>query len=445
MARGNVGYLRTPTARDETVNQPVIGFVGMTHLGLVSGVSAAERGFTLICFDSDAQRIAALQKGELPVSEPQLDELVAKNAVRLRFTHDAAALKECDVIYVAPDVPTDDQGCSDLNPINLLLDVVFEASRSDAVIVVLSQVPPGFTRSKQQPGRILYYQVETLIFGRAVERALFPERHIIGCADPAEMLPEAFRRFLETHQCPILPMRYESAELAKISINMCLVASVSTANTLAELCEKIGADWSEIVPALRLDRRIGSYAYLTSGLGISGGNLERDMATVRRFAEIHGTDAGVVRAWLVNSEHRKRWPVRTLRAELVNGMKSAIVAVWGLAYKENTHSVKNSPSLLALSQLHDIGVRLYDPVVPASVARHPQAVEAADSLEAATGADALMILTPWSEFRSIAPGEIAKAMRGRLVIDPFSVLNEGAARAAGLRVVTLGRTTADIP
>src|SRR3970282_1279053 len=152
-------------------------------------------------------------------------------------------------------------------------------------IVVLAQVPPAFTRGKQRPGRLLYYQVETLIFGRAVERALQPERYIVGCADPALPLPPAYQGFLQAHGCPILPMRYESAELAKISINMFLVASVSTANTLAELCEKTGAEWSEIVPALKLDKRIGPHSYLAPGLGIAGGNLERDLATVCRFAD----------------------------------------------------------------------------------------------------------------------------------------------------------------
>ena len=181
------------------MKQPVIGFAGMTHLGLVSGVSASEKGFSLVCFDPDAARIAALRKGELPVSEPQLDELVKKNAARLQFTADAADLKACDVIYVAPDVATDDRGQSDLQTINALLDTVFAAARTDAVIVVLSQVPPGFTRRKQREGRILYYQVETLIFGRAVERALHPERYIVGCADPARPLPAAFRVFLEAH------------------------------------------------------------------------------------------------------------------------------------------------------------------------------------------------------------------------------------------------------
>jgi UDPglucose 6-dehydrogenase len=209
---------------------------------------------------------------------------------------------------VAPDIATDDFGRSDLAPIDDLLNLTFSAARDDAVIVVLSQVPPGFSRERIRSERALYYQVETLIFGRAVERALYPERYIIGCADPKEALPVAYEAFLVAHNCPILKMRYESAELAKISINMCLVASVSTANTLAELCEKIGADWSEIVPALKLDRRIGQFSYLAPGLGIAGGNLERDLATVCNFADEFGTDSGVVKSWIANSKRRRDWP-----------------------------------------------------------------------------------------------------------------------------------------
>jgi len=117
----------------------------------------------------------------------------------------------------------------------------------------------------------LFYQVETLIFGQAVERALAPERVIVGCRDPKAALPEPYSTYLKAFDCPILPMRYESAELSKISINVCLVASIGATNMMAELCEGIGADWSEIVPALRLDRRIGRHAYLAPGLGIAGG------------------------------------------------------------------------------------------------------------------------------------------------------------------------------
>lgn len=420
------------------MTRPVLGFAGMTHLGLVSGMCAAEKGFQVICFDPAPARAAALQNKTLPVSEPQLDHLVAKNAERVRFTAEPEALSGCDVIYVAPDVPTDDTGRSDLGPIDALLERVHAAARPDAVIVILSQVPPGFTRGKQRPGRLLYYQVETLIFGRAVERALHPERYIVGCADPAQPLPRAYRAFLEAHGCPILPMRYESAELAKISINMFLVASVSTANTLAELCERIGADWSEIAPALRLDRRIGQHAYLAPGLGIAGGNLERDLATVCRFADELGTDAGVVRAWLANSRHRRHWALRTLQREVLAKGDEPVLAVLGLAYKQDTHSTKNSPSLALLEHLHRFKVRVYDPVVPADAAEHPRSHAARSELEACEGADALLVMTPWKQFAALDAAEVARRMRGRVVLDPYGVLDARAYRGAGLAYHTLG-------
>jgi UDPglucose 6-dehydrogenase len=421
------------------MTRPVIGFSGMTHLGLVSAVAASEKGFRVVCFDPDTVRIAALVQRKLPVSEPQLDELVVKNTERLSFTARSSDLGACDVIYVAPDVPTDDRGGSDLGPINALLGVVFGAARTDAVIVVLSQVPPGFTRSQQLPGRILHYQVETLIFGRAVERALHPERYIVGCAKPEQPLPASYAELLAAPGCPVLRMRYESAELAKISINMCLVASISTANTLAELCEKIGADWSEIVPALKLDRRIGQYAYLSPGLGIAGGNLERDLATVCSFADQHGTDAGVVRSWIANSHRRRDWAARTIRSVLLDTRPDALIAIWGLAYKENTHSVKNSPSLATIAQLPGAHLRLHDPLVPASASGHAGAESATDALGAAKGADALMILTPWPQYRAVAPADIARAMQGRIVLDPYGVVDIKAAAAAGLDLYTLGR------
>lgn len=418
--------------------KPVIGFAGMTHLGLVSGVCASAKGFSLVCFDPDPARIGPIAQGKLPVSEPGLDDLVAKNAARLRFTALPADLAACDVIYVAPDVPTDDRGASDLGPIDSLLDVVFEAARKDAVIVVLSQVPPGFTRGRQRPGRTLYYQVETLIFGRAVERALQPERYIVGCADPAQPLHPAFKVFLDAHACPILPMRYESAELAKISINMCLVASVSTANTLAELCEKIGADWSEIVPALKLDRRIGPHSYLAPGLGIAGGNLERDLATVCRFADELGTDAGVVRSWIANSRHRRDWALRALQAEVLSKVENPVIAVLGLAYKQDTHSTKNSPSIALLAALQPFQVRVFDPVVPASAAPSSRCHGAASELEACEGADALAVMTPWPQFAKLDPRDIAARLRGKVMFDPYGVLKGADCRAAGLAYHTLG-------
>jgi UDPglucose 6-dehydrogenase len=285
---------------------------------------------------------------------------------------------------------------------------------------------------------LLYYQVETLVFGRAVERTTKPERFIVGTPDPAKPLPPAMQQYLEAYGCPILPMRFESAELTKISINCCLVASVSVANTLAELCERIGADWSEIAPALKLDRRIGAYSYLSPGLGFAGGNLERDLATVVRFSEEYGTESSVIRAFVTNSAHRKDWALRTLHEAVLSNLPQAIIGVLGLAYKENTHSVKNSPSLALIRHLGLWPLKVYDPIVPASAAQHPNVSGAGSALDAAKGVDVLAIMTPWPEFKKLSCADLAAAMRGRTVLDPYRVLDPSAARKAGLDYRTLG-------
>jgi len=413
------------------MSKPVIGFAGMTHLGVNSAAAAAARGFRVVGYDADAAVIAALRAGKPPVLEPGLEQALRKHARRLSFASSLDALSECDLVYLSADVPTDDAGGSDLAPIRRLIRSVKPVLGKKAVLVILCQVPPGFTRGLGMPA---YYQVETLVFGRAYERALKPERFIIGCDDPGAPLQKNLETFLRAFGCPILPMRYESAELAKIAINCCLVSSVSVANTLAELCERIGADWSEIVPALKLDARIGPGAYLSPGLGIAGGNLERDLATVVRLAAEQGTDAGVVKAWIANSRHRRDWAARTIRRLVLEKDPAALIAVWGLAYKENTHSVKNSPSLATLAQLGEAKLRLHDPAV--RIDRHETFEK---PLEAAQGADALMILTPWPQYRAIAPAEIRRALRGRIVLDPYAVLDRALAAKAGLEVHTLGR------
>lgn len=415
-----------------------IGYAGMTHLGLCSAIAAASKGFSTVAFDADTALIERLEFGQLPVVEPDLDDLLRANRAYITFTADTSRLATCDIIYVALDVPTDDTGRSDLGALDQLLALVLAHARPDAIVVVLSQVPPGFTRARQRPGRQVYYQVETLVVGRAVERATKPERFIVGCMDPAMPLPPTMNTYLKAFGCPILPMRFESAELTKISINCCLVASVSVANTLAELCERIGADWSEIAPALKLDRRIGAFSYLAPGLGLAGGNLERDLATVLHFSAEYGTEANVIAAFVANSAHRKDWALRTLHEGVLARNAKATLGILGLAYKENTHSVKNSPSHALIRHLGPWALRVFDPVVPASAAPHPAVTGAKSALDAAQGIDALAIMTPWPEFRALNCLDLAMAMRGRLVLDPYRVLDSAAARAAGLDYRTLG-------
>ncbi len=418
---------------------PIIGYAGLTHLGINSAAAAAKMGFQTVAFDPDSALVRRISQGDLPVVEPNLDALIQNNRMRLDFTSDSGRLEECDVVYISPDVPTDDEGNSNLDDVIALLDMTDPALRSDALTVVLSQVSPGFMRSLgRDPGKT-FCQVETLVFGRAVERATQPERFIIGCAEPGVPLPKNLTTFLKAFGCPILPMRYESAELAKISINCCLVASVSVANTLAELCEQIGADWSEIAPALKLDKRIGPHSYLSPGLGISGGNLERDLATVVRIGNSVGTDTGIISAFKNNSRHRRNWALERLHQSIDVSAPGIHVGLLGLSYKENTHSVKNSPALALLSSLKPYTVAAYDPVVKIDSQWHPALSQAPTALDACTEANAVIIMTPWPEFREIEPTDIMNRLKGSVVIDPFACLSLEQCRSVGLSHFVLGR------
>jgi UDPglucose 6-dehydrogenase len=419
----------------------VIGFAGLSHLGIISSIATAARGFDVIAYDTNAELTAALQTGRLPVHEPGLPELLAENAGRMTFTASADDLGRCAVVVLSIDIPTNAENQSDLSALDRLADSVVGELAPGAVLVILSQVRPGYTRSLARRlapalsarGARLHYQVETLIFGRAVERALYPERYIVGCADPRQPLPPAYQQVLEAFGCPILPMRYESAELTKIAINIFLTASVASANTLAEVCEKIGADWGEVIPALRLDKRIGQFSYLSAGLGLSGGNLERDLATVQGLAAEHGTDARVIDAYLANSEYRRDWVLRTLYGRLGGGRP--VVAVWGVAYKPHTHSTKNSPSLALIRSLPGVAVQAYDP--QASLAG-PDVVQRATPLEACDGADALAVMTPWPELAHVDLAEVRGRMRGKVVVDPHGCLDGARAAALGFSYFKLG-------
>lgn len=423
------------------MSEGAIGFAGMTHLGLISAVAAAEKGFDVVCYD-DLGAIERLGRGDLPVAEPNLAELFQRNRDRLHFTAKLDDLKQCGVLYVAPDVPTDVDGKSDLGPVSALIELIAPAMAEDAVLVILSQVAPGFTRAiagkVDRPGAQLFYQVETLIFGRALERALAPERFIIGAADPATPLPAALAGYLDAYGCPVLPMGYESAELAKISINMCLVGAIAVANSMAELCEHIGADWSEITPALRLDKRIGQHAYIAPGLGLAGGNLERDLATVIALGDAVGADLGVVRAWQANSRHRRFWALGVLHDHVLGKAAEAVIAILGLAYKQDTDSTRNSPALALISALGPYRLRAYDPEVAVNGDWHADLAQAKDALDAMAGADAVVVMTPWPEFGALSAADINKALRGRVVIDPYGVLDGGACVAAGLDYFCLG-------
>jgi UDPglucose 6-dehydrogenase len=424
--------------------QGVIGIAGLSHLGLVTGIGIASKGFDVVGFDPDARLVGELRKGKLPVFEPGLDDLL--KGAPVTFTDSEAELGRCDVIYVALDVKTDGEGRSDLAPLNALIERIVPSLKSGTTLVIHSQVPPGFTRKRiagaRSRGLNLVQQVETLVFGRAVERVLKPERYIVGCEDPTKELAAPYAKLLAAFGCPVLKVRYESAELAKISINMVLISSVSVTNMLAELCEKIGADWREIAPALRLDARIGPHAYLSPGLGLSGGNLERDLATVASLGAETGAEIGLARGLQQDSLYRRGWVLRKLREATLAGATRPTVALWGLTYKPDTKSTKNSPSLGLLEDLARepgaVKVAAYDPQAEATLGAG--ATRAKSALDACRGADALVIMTPWKEFSTISADDLDSALKGRVIIDPLGALASMERELAGkFRYFTLGK------
>lgn len=429
----------------------MIGFLGLTHLGLVSAAGAAERGARVLVHDLDPDVVTAVGAGCLPVHEPGLREAIERAGDRLRFTSRAADLEHCDVIYVAPDVPTLAGGASDVAIVDRYLDVAAAIAPAGSCVVVLSQVQPGFTRPHrplvERSGRTLAYQVETLVFGRALDRAVRPERTIVGLPDSAVPLHPAHRAFLERFEAPIISMRYESAELCKIAINALLVSSVATTSMLAGICEAVGADWYELIPALRLDARIGPSAYLAPGLGVGGTNLGRDIATIDRLAREHGPDASLVAAWRAVSATAAGWPLRILIERAPLAAADAAVGVWGLAYKQDTASTRGSAGVTLARTLAAAGIRTaaYDPVAEPVVIASPSFVRVDDPLAACSGADALVVTTPWPAFRDSDMAAVRRELRGKLVIDPFGLLDPTAVADEGLTHLTAGRGATGSP
>lgn len=424
----------------------VIGFGGLSHLGIVSSIAAASKGYQVIGYDPDSRICDSLREGQLPIFEPDLPELLEGSRSQITFTDDPGEFSKCQLIFLSADVATDEENSSDLAPLRALIDQVSAHLSSGTVLVVMSQVPPGFTRGLErqlnndsQIGPMpVFYQAETLVLGNAVERTLHPERFIVGCDNPKASLPELYAEFLGRFDCPILPMRYESGEMAKLSINMFLASSVSTTNTLAELCEAFGADWSEVVPVLQSDRRIGPHAYLQPGLGLSGGNLERDLTTVVSMAGEFGTDGGVVKAWLANSRHRGDWVLDTVRSQVLAHSNSPAIAIWGLAYKPGTSSTKNSPALSVIDALSQFTLRVYDPQATLETNGRSHVAQVKTCQDACRQADALLVLTPWPEFSDLKLTELKGLMHGGVIIDPFGALDGQACVDLGFSYHRLG-------
>ncbi len=427
-----------------------IGVVGLSHLGLVTSACLSSMGFEVMAV-GDTARATALASGTLPVDEPGLTDLLARTPPT--FSGDFGALEGAETIIVALDTVTDDENRADLSELERHVDQALPWLPADGVVALMSQVPVGYTRTLA--GRLrekrpdlrsrLYYWVETLVIGEAVARYLRPERIILGGPDwlggpetdhaPEPTLDALVARF----GCPAIRMNYESAELCKAAINFYLAASVTYANALADLCEVTGASMTAMLPALRSDRRIGPHAYIRPGLGLAGGNLERDLVQLRELAASHGTDEGLPALILERSAARYAWLTRAVDRHVLRAGMRPRIALWGLAYKKNSRSTKNAISLRLLRDLAGRAVvTAYDPQV--TLPPTADVLMASSALQATEGADALVILTDWDEFATVDPSALKERLRSFVVVDAAGVLDGARCRRAGLTRVTIGES-----
>lgn len=321
----------------------MIFFLGLSHLSLCYAAAALKKGYkvNIIDFKNEVNDYYNNKK----VYEPQLSSILKKYKKNFLISDNFKKLKTAKIIFLAKDLKTNYQNKVKLFEIKKLLKKISFLS-SKKILVVKSQVPVGFTRKIHWNVNLKFHFVETLIFGKAINRAMFPERIIIGKHQDNSKIPKILLSFFKNFKCPIIEMKYEESELTKGFINTYLASQVITTNYLNEFSKLYKANWSKIKNALSLDKRIGKFAYLNPGLGLSGGNIERDLKTISDNRLKLGLNSSFTDILLEQSNYYKNWVNKKI--SIIN-KKKFIIGILGYTYKLNTLSTKNSPQSTLLN------------------------------------------------------------------------------------------------
>ncbi len=411
-----------------------VGVSGLWHLGCVLCASWAQLGHRVLGFDTDEQLLQNLRQGRPPIYEPGLEEALAHPKVS--WAGSVEDLSQCDVVFVAIDTPVDDHDRSLTQCLDDQMRMLSPCLADGTLVVISSQSPVGFCAKLRRqlqdhnPTLELAYSPENLRLGEALRCYRQPGTIVIGAAtaDTAERCRELFGVF----EAQLLCMSLESAEMAKHGINSFLAMSIVYTNELANLCEETGADVSQVVQVMKNDPRIGARAYLEPGVGFSGGTLGRDLRV------LGGNPGGdfFENLWQRNAA-RKDHIVRRL-----GSLAGKRIGVLGLTYKPGTSTLRRSLPLAVVCDLQAAGasVRAYDP--KADFSELPEGVtvdRAASALEAARGAEVLLLLTAWPEFLELDWAALAGVMNGKVVFDCKNCLNRASLEGAGLAYLSLGR------
>ncbi len=437
-----------------------ISVIGTGYVGLVTGACLADLGNEVLCLDIDERKIARLREGDIPIYEPGLEPLVRQNAEagRLRFTTGArAAAMHGAVQFIAVGTPPDEDGSADLRYVLAAAREVGRHMDGYRVIVNKSTVPVGTAARVRQVvsealaarGSDTAFSVvsnpEFLKEGAAVADFMRPDRIVVGSEDEqaTRVMRQLYAPFERNHH-KLLVMDVASAELTKYAANAMLATRISFMNEMALLAEALGADIDAVRHGIGSDPRIGSH-FLYAGCGYGGSCFPKDVAALSRTARQHGMRMGVLDAVEAANARQKRLLVERIEARFGTDLHGLVFALWGLAFKPGTDDMREAPSQAVIRALIDRGASLqaYDPVAMNEARRVlgdlPGLSFRGHALDVLEGADALVIVTEWKEFRSPDLERVRAALRRPIVFDGRNILDPEAARAAGLDYVGIGR------
>jgi UDPglucose 6-dehydrogenase len=430
-----------------------VAVVGTGYVGLVTGTCFADSGNTVTCLDINADKIARLGRGEVPIYEPGLEELVVRNARagRLRFTTDTAtAIRSAEVVFLAVGTPPAADGSADLSSLWNVVDSIAAHLDPRAIVVTKSTVPVGTCagierRLEARTGRDcrVASNPEFLKEGAAIEDFQKPDRVVVGARSPevAEVLRNLYLPFLRTEN-PFLVMSPESSEMTKYVANSLLATKISFINEVANLCEKMEADIDDVRRGIGHDRRIG-FAFLFPGAGYGGSCFPKDVQALAAMARDKGVVPRILGAVHETNLAQKRVLGEKILAHFGGTLAGRRVAVWGLAFKPRTDDVRDAPALDLIDRLLGAGaaVTVYDPEAMENVrAIHGDRLGyATGPMEALDGADCLAIVTEWGDFRRPDFEEMARRMRSPTIFDGRNLYMPADMRARGFAYHSIGR------
>ncbi|MCO6501541.1 MAG: UDP-glucose/GDP-mannose dehydrogenase family protein [Acidimicrobiales bacterium] len=417
-----------------------IAVIGAGYVGLVTATGLAKLGHTVRVGEANEARLEMLRSGRVPIYEVGLPELLAEVSDRMSFHGDnKEAVDGAEFVFLALPTPEGPDGRADLSFIHAVVDELAAVVAPDTLFVVKSTVPPGTVASlskrladRGSAGRVVSHP-EFLREGRAVEDFLDPDRIVVGAYDAADAARvTALYDGLDTEVVVTDPT---SAEMIKYASNSYLAARLTFVNTLSNLCEAVGADIVDVIKGMGLDHRIGPH-FLQPGPGYGGSCFPKDTIALIGVAEDAGYDFGLLRAVIAADDEQRRRIAEKVRQAAGGGLRGRRIAMWGIAFKAGTDDTRESPALRIAGLLQQEGAEVvaFDPE-----ARTDRVAMAPTPIDAAAGADVLLVATEWPDFAKVDLSEVRKVMKGHRVVDARNLLDPAAVRSAGFDYWGLGR------